>query len=417
MSTVIALKNSGMNIRFVLGFNEPDGPFTEGGSQIDPVSAATRWLSDIEPLRAYNISLGAPAVTGSVRGLNWLQSFFTACNGSCHADFLPIHAYGGLDVLQWFANTTHANYPNMTTWVTEYADNDQPLAATELDFTNSLNWLDSTPWINRYSYFGAFRSYVSNVGYNASLLDSCGNLTDIGDWYMNSPPQGYIPSPLECPYGPVDISCPAGNASYYTDPATGTIWFIECYIDHSGGDIAGDGQQTNGFPNCISLCANTTGCIDVSWTNGPCYIKSTLNPPSTNFNVWGAKLTTLPSSSSTTSTVAASAVHSTSSLSFPAPSSSASATGLTSTVGNGCVSRNCGDCLSIPSPTTVSGLACPTQNLYINSGGTNVYGNIVLPFNITLYDHSSASVYMEDAGVRLSILFHGQRHAMSSPSS
>jgi hypothetical protein len=38
--------------------------------------------------------------------------------------------------------------------------------------------------VTHYSYFGAFRSSVSNVGPNAAMLDPAGKLTDIGSWYM-----------------------------------------------------------------------------------------------------------------------------------------------------------------------------------------------------------------------------------------
>lgn len=38
--------------------------------------------------------------------------------------------------------------------------------------------------ITHYSYFGAFRSDVSNVGVNTAMLTESGVLTDIGSWYM-----------------------------------------------------------------------------------------------------------------------------------------------------------------------------------------------------------------------------------------
>lgn len=48
--------------------------------------------------------------------------------------------------------------------------------------------------IGKYSYFGSFRSDVSNVGPNVPFLDQNGNLTDIGAWYLGYPPTGNIPS-------------------------------------------------------------------------------------------------------------------------------------------------------------------------------------------------------------------------------
>lgn len=38
--------------------------------------------------------------------------------------------------------------------------------------------------MSRYSYFGAFRSDVSNIGPYAAMLNTVGELTDIGAWYL-----------------------------------------------------------------------------------------------------------------------------------------------------------------------------------------------------------------------------------------
>lgn len=47
--------------------------------------------------------------------------------------------------------------------------------------------------ITHYSYFGAFRSSVSNVGPNAAMLTQNGELTDIGSWYMGGVETNNIP--------------------------------------------------------------------------------------------------------------------------------------------------------------------------------------------------------------------------------
>ena len=47
--------------------------------------------------------------------------------------------------------------------------------------------------ITHYSYFGAFRSDVSNVGANAAMLTQDGKLTDIGSWYMGGAATHNIP--------------------------------------------------------------------------------------------------------------------------------------------------------------------------------------------------------------------------------
>jgi len=88
--TVKGLKDSGRKIEYILGFNEPDG-CKDGGSCIDASTAAEAWISEVEPLKNLGIKLGAPAVTGSPRGLTWLEDFYTACDGGCTTDFMPIH--------------------------------------------------------------------------------------------------------------------------------------------------------------------------------------------------------------------------------------------------------------------------------------------------------------------------------------
>ena len=48
-------------------------------------------------------------------------------------------------------------------------------------------------YITHYSYFGSFRSSVSNVGPNAAMLTEKGKLTDIGSWYLGGSATGNTP--------------------------------------------------------------------------------------------------------------------------------------------------------------------------------------------------------------------------------
>jgi hypothetical protein len=82
-----------------------------------------------------------------------------------------------------------------------------------------------------------------------------------------------------------------------TGSANNEVFFIECFIGHNGEDIPHDGNQTANFRDCISTCTNITDCVDVSWANGPCYLKSSLAAAEKNYNIWSAKLTILPSGS------------------------------------------------------------------------------------------------------------------------
>jgi hypothetical protein len=94
LDTVKSLISGGTNVSYILTFNEPDGTSSTGGSNVAPSLAASTWIREVEPLKKLGVQLGAPAVTGATTGFTWLSDFFTACNGSCNPDFIPIHWYG-----------------------------------------------------------------------------------------------------------------------------------------------------------------------------------------------------------------------------------------------------------------------------------------------------------------------------------
>jgi len=78
--------------------------------------------------------------------------------------------------------------------VTEYAYNDQSLRDSQDFFKTSATYFDRVENVGRYSYFGSFRSDVSNVGTQAAMLTEKGALTDIGSWYLGGPSTGNVPS-------------------------------------------------------------------------------------------------------------------------------------------------------------------------------------------------------------------------------
>ncbi|KAI9887203.1 MAG: hypothetical protein M1823_000951 [Watsoniomyces obsoletus] len=130
-------------IRYILGFNEPDGDHNTGGSNIAPDLAAKTWIRQLEPLRLEDgVKLGGPSVTGSQRGLSWLENFFKACEGRCHIDFLPIHFYGDFQGLASYMGQVRAAYPNTTIWVTEYAKANANLKKSQGFFNTSLEYFD-----------------------------------------------------------------------------------------------------------------------------------------------------------------------------------------------------------------------------------------------------------------------------------
>lgn len=112
-SEVQAQISAGRNITHVLTFNEPDGTTSTGGSDIAASDAASMWIKDVEPLRNASIKTGAPAVTGSQNGLNWLSDFFSNCTSlgtNCTVDFIPLHWYGDFQGLANYMGQVVAAY-------------------------------------------------------------------------------------------------------------------------------------------------------------------------------------------------------------------------------------------------------------------------------------------------------------------
>jgi hypothetical protein len=123
LSSVTSMIDGGRNITHVLTYNEPDGSSSTGGSDVDPGTAATNWISQVEPLRKLGVKLGAPAVTGAPSGATWLKSFFADCASqgtNCTADFLCVHWYGSFDGL-----TSH-----LGEIAAEYVQSPSPLSAS-----------------------------------------------------------------------------------------------------------------------------------------------------------------------------------------------------------------------------------------------------------------------------------------------
>jgi Glycosyl hydrolase catalytic core len=141
-NTVKSLKDGGMNITHVLGFNEPDGTSSQGGSNIAPDKAAALWIKEIEPLKSLGIKLGAPACQGSPSGTNWLSSFIYNCNGNCTIDFIPVHWYGNFEGFASHVGQIYASFGNKTIWATEFALSGASLANSQTFYNQSSSFLD-----------------------------------------------------------------------------------------------------------------------------------------------------------------------------------------------------------------------------------------------------------------------------------
>ncbi|KAK4188927.1 glycosyl hydrolase catalytic core-domain-containing protein [Podospora australis] len=209
LDTVKKLIEDGLNITNVLTFNEPNAPFSWGGANMDPVTAAQIWVNNIEPLSEMGIRVGLPAMTGEQSGIPWLQNFLKECStlvseGSsttknCTYDFVTLHWYDNFEGLASHMGQYSAAFPNVTMWITEYNYANQDLDRTQEFYKMSAEYFDRMESVERYSLFGAFRSDVSNVGPNGAMLSRNGSLTDIGAWYLGRTATGVLPTDGKSP--------------------------------------------------------------------------------------------------------------------------------------------------------------------------------------------------------------------------
>ncbi|KAH8886451.1 hypothetical protein GQ53DRAFT_875619 [Thozetella sp. PMI_491] len=187
----LAAKAAKTTSRTVLVFNEP-----ERGDQANmtPEHAADLWMQWIEPLRKSGIRCGSPGISSAPEGPAWLIKFLSLIHArGGDVDFYAFHWYG--ETLGQFYDYIWSAYYQIgatkPVWITEFAstnwDDNNPLPQDHLeDFVRqSVQYLDTLDWVERYAWFGAMRD-VGHVGRNAALLDGNGQLTNLGKIYRDS---------------------------------------------------------------------------------------------------------------------------------------------------------------------------------------------------------------------------------------
>jgi hypothetical protein len=136
---------------------------------LTPDVAAKAYKKYMNPF-AGRALLGGPAVTNSVQpgqGLAWLEAFLEACNNECHIDFFPVHWYdptGNMDSLKQHLSQTHKLAKGKDVWLSEFGlgggggSQDAQVAFLK----QALPYLDQTPYLERYAYFGVFPNSLLN---------------------------------------------------------------------------------------------------------------------------------------------------------------------------------------------------------------------------------------------------------------
>ncbi|KAF2744104.1 glycoside hydrolase family 128 protein [Sporormia fimetaria CBS 119925] len=191
----------------LLSFNEPDGSNESGGSSISPEDAAQAYIEHIVPYRnserAWKIS--HPSTTGSGMGLEWLRAFNASCydidpENGCPTDFIAAHFYGGfeglaswLGTLEEFYNKDRSEEQKLKIWVTEMALPQAGVEETVAMLNQSLAYLDELEYVERYAWFGSFRTDDANewTGDAVAMFDDDGGLTEVGAVYMGGESSGF----------------------------------------------------------------------------------------------------------------------------------------------------------------------------------------------------------------------------------
>ncbi|OCK78534.1 hypothetical protein K432DRAFT_356620 [Lepidopterella palustris CBS 459.81] len=138
-------------------------------------------------------------------------------------------------------------------------------------FEECIAACDATPGCVDVSYLGSGSCYMKNelTSLNPSSLV----------WTATKFINGVEDTPITCDNNHSNgIIYQAANAQYE----------IMCGVDFFGGDMSS--IQTDIFEDCIKACDATSGCIDVSYNGGTCYMKNQLtsSTPQTSAWVWTA---------------------------------------------------------------------------------------------------------------------------------
>lgn len=180
-------------VKYVLGFNEPDGA-AQANMTVDEAIALWPRLEEL------GVPLGSPATVSPNN--EWMVEFMTkAAANNLRVDFIAVHHYGNSDVMNMInkLKITYNAYKKPI-WVTEFAVADWSASspssnrfseAEVLEFMDkALPALDEIEWIHRYAWFDINQNNAPL--YTSSLTDDTSQLTNVGQKYASHEPNANI---------------------------------------------------------------------------------------------------------------------------------------------------------------------------------------------------------------------------------
>jgi hypothetical protein len=194
------------DVKYILGWNEPN---FKDQANMTPSQAAALW-PDIEELAdEFGLEIVGPAVNycgncvseGGITytdPIKYLDDFFAAC-GNCRVDHIAIHCYmANVSALQWYVGL-FKKY-GKPIWLTEFAawEGEVTLDQQKSFLIGAVDYLENDPEVFRYAWFTGRHNGAPYIG----LLNTPGQLTELGNIYMNMPlhdPEAFtvIPAKVE----------------------------------------------------------------------------------------------------------------------------------------------------------------------------------------------------------------------------
>lgn len=187
-----ALKEGG-KIRYLLGFNEPDGAEQ---ANMTVAEAVELWPM----LEEVGLPLGSPGAVNPTG--DWMKAFMQeADQKGLRVDFVCVHSYGGTNA-QAFLNKLEEVYNlyGKPIWITEFAPADWDATTPDenrhspeevLSFMQTvLPELEDLDYLQRYAWFSFGQDRAQ--GTSSALFDADGNLTTLGEFYADFEPNNLI---------------------------------------------------------------------------------------------------------------------------------------------------------------------------------------------------------------------------------
>ncbi len=207
--------------KYLLGFNEPN---FKSQANLTPKQAAALWPVLEEVGRRKGLKLVSPAVNYCgdcvqedgityYSPTQYLDAFFAAYPAA-QVDYIAVHTYVCEEkyLREKIAELKKYGKP---IWLTEFSCGDMPAAGITLDvqkkyLTDAVNYLENEPAIFRYAWFSGRNNEIPNI----NLLGGDGQLTPLGQLYVNQP---YPGSPLLAnPLTPVKASASSSEKTTTT---------------------------------------------------------------------------------------------------------------------------------------------------------------------------------------------------------